>query len=115
MKKLFPSSMIILFMVCSFGFKAPNSAEFTGTYGVGDNDPSQIELVLNEDYTYTYQDFSNPKKNIKVSGEWELKSKNTVLLKSDSELSFHKKWKIVVEGKTAKSRNGLCFYTLNKQ
>lgn len=115
MKKLISPAVALLLIISTFGFKATNSTELTGTYGVSDTDPSQIELVLNEDHSYTYQDFSNSAKKIEVSGEWELKNKNTILLKSDSELSFHNKWKIVDEGKTAKSRNGLCFYTLGKK
>ncbi len=115
MKKIITPALALLLIISSFGFKAINSTEIVGTYGVSDTDPSQIELVLNKDHSYTYQDFSNSSKKIEVSGEWELKNKNTILLKSDSELSFHRKWKIVNEGKTAKSRNGLCFYTISKK
>ena len=115
MKKLITPALALLLICSTFGFKATNLTELIGTYGVSDSDPSQIELVLNEDHSYTYQDFSNPSKKIQVSGEWELKNKNTLNLKSDSDLSFHKKWKIVDEGQTAKSRNGISFYTIRKK
>ena len=95
MKKLITPALALLFIISSFGFKANHLNELIGTYGVSDTDPSQIELVLNEDYSYTYQDFSNPSKKIEVSGQWELRKENIVILNSDSELSFHKKWKIV--------------------
>lgn len=85
-----------------------------GTYGVSKEDLSQIRLTLNEDHSFTYQDFSNSSKRIAVEGNWELKGKFVVLENTDSKYSFHRKWKISKNGMIAKSRKGMTFYRLCK-
>ena len=103
----------LLFILSSF--INSTSSGFTRVYGVSENDPSAIELTLNEDKTFTYKDFSNPSKKIDVKGNWELKNKHIHLVNYNSEYSFHAKWKIVKDGMVAKSRKGMTFYSLERK
>jgi len=114
MKNVFRTFAFALFFVTLSSFSWTSEKEITGTYGVSDNDPSGIKLTLNEDHTFTYTDFSNPSKKIDVSGNWELKRNVVVLTNYTSDYSFHTNWKIEQNGEIAKSRKGLCFYTLGK-
>ena len=85
-----------------------------GTYGITNTDPSGIELVINENHTFTFKDFSNPKNKINTTGTWAIKKEFIVLKSSDSNQKFHTKWKITNKGSKAKSRKGMTFYTLCK-
>jgi len=88
--------------------------EFIGVYGVCEQDPSAIQLTLNADQTFTYRDHSNPNNRIDVQGNWEIKKDHVVLTNYTSDYSFHTKWKIDQNGKVAKSRKGMTWYTLGK-
>jgi len=99
-----------LFFFTSFTM-APES-EISGRYGAADSDPAQIELVLNEDYTFTYQDYSNSAKKIEVSGNWNLKNGHVILNNAEADVKFHTKRKITGDNKVAKSRMGMTFYWL---
>jgi hypothetical protein len=84
----------------------------TGTYGVcscenySDN-PTRVELIINEDNTFQYFDNSNPSKKIDIRGSWILNN-NTILLKDyKSDFSIHNKWTIDENEKCLKSRKGL--------
>jgi hypothetical protein len=105
---------LILVIFASLSFTKASGGYLTGIYGVSKNDPSKIELTLNDDHTFRYQDFSNPAKRIDVSGKWELKGKFVILKNTTVSGSFHNKWKISQDGVVAKSRKGMTFYTLNK-
>ena len=114
--KLSLSFPILFILSVSFlGFTKISNLGLNATYGVSSNDPSNIALVLSEDLTYTYQDFSDPNNKISVTGTYKMKG-NTVVLnsKSDSKV-FHHKWKLKQGGKVATSRLGLCFYRLGLQ
>lgn len=112
--KLILKTLLIVAAIATLSFtKAPDSY-LTGTYGVSKNNPSKIELTLNEDHTFTYQDFSNSAKPIDVKGTWEAKGEFVFLKSSDLKGSFHHKWKISEDGVVARSRKGMTFYTLNK-
>lgn len=104
--------MMLLTLV---SFTAEPAQPYIGTYGVSQDDPSAIQLTLREDATFAYQDFSNPAQPIDVTGSWEVKNKHILLTSTDSDRSFHTKWKIVKDGMVAKSRKGITFYTLAKQ
>ena len=113
MKQLINLSLLVI-VLTTFSFtKAPGN-HLPGTYGVSKDDPSRIRLTLNEDYSFTYQDFSNSEKRIVVKGNWEAKGKFVILKSTDAKNSFHDKWKISKDGIIAKSRKGLTFYTLGK-
>jgi len=103
---------LVILISQSFTFESNNL--IFGSYGVTNNDPSKIELVINEDHTFTFKDYSNPNKRINASGTWEMKKDFVILKSSNSKYSYHTKWKVYDNGSRAKSRNGLAFYTLCK-
>jgi uncharacterized protein (DUF2147 family) len=106
------SLVAFVFVLMSFT-NTPNSS-IIGTYGVSENNPNVIELTLNADHTFAYKDFSNAKKPIDVNGNWEAKNDVILLKNYTTNFSFHNKWKIKMNGKVAKSRKGMTFYTLMK-
>lgn len=109
------SSLVIILFITLCSFSKPSELDLSGTYGVAANDPSQIQLILNKDQTFSFQDFSNPEKQVSVSGNWEIKKGKVLLKTSDSANSFHQKWSICKDGMVAKSRKGLTFYRLIKK
>jgi len=115
MKKAIQNLLIASAVLILSSFSNKQPIDFTGTYGVSDNDPSKIELVLNGDRTFTYQDFSNPNAQLNVKGNWEIENSQVILKDYNTELSFHSKWKIAKDGKIIKSRKGMTFYTLQKK
>tara|TARA_R110002050_G_scaffold149463_1_gene276064 strand:+ start:112117 stop:112464 length:348 start_codon:yes stop_codon:yes gene_type:complete len=103
---------LILWVFQSFTLKS--NSNIIGSYGVSTNDPSVIEMVIKEDHTFIYKDFSNPNSRINISGSWELVKGQEVLLTSNFKGKFHNKWKFSTDGNVAKSRRGMTFYTLRK-
>lgn len=114
MKNFIKISAFAFLIASFFAFHPAPKADLAGTYTVSENDPSQIQLVLNADNTFSYRDYSNAAEKIEVKGKWESKGRSIQLLSSTSTVSFHDKWKIDQEGNVAKSRKGMCFYTLRK-
>ena len=115
MKKLTQSILFnaIALILCSFTPK--NEASFVGTYGVSPSHSSQITLRIFANQTYYYQDFSVPNQKIISRGKW-VQSKNTLTLQDENaQKNFHRVWKFNPESKHAKSRKGLCFYSLCRQ
>ncbi|MEX1001425.1 MAG: hypothetical protein WDZ35_04855 [Crocinitomicaceae bacterium] len=108
-------TLTVLTISICFAFTSKNNDGLSVTYGVCKEDPFQIELKLNSDYTFTYQDFSIRSQKIKVQGTYQIKNNKVQLMTKDSQIEFHDKWKIVDDGTTAKSRKGLTFYTLRKK
>lgn len=104
---------MISVLLCSF---APIEPEpFIGTYGVSDLDPSDIQLTIQGDHTFYYQDFSNPDRKIVRSGTWSMKGKHVVLKDKAKTKNFHHVWKFRNDGRVAQSRKGITFYRLCKQ
>ena len=114
MKSTIKASFLIFTAFFLFSFTQNSVLDYVGTYGVTDNDPSQIELVLNKDFTFTYTDLSSSSRPIKAKGKWILKNKRVYLL-NRTDFVFHTKWKFSKDGKTAKSRKGLTYYSLAKK
>lgn len=96
-------------------FTSPLTDGLNVTYGVSEDNQSQIELRLNKDFTFTYQDLSNSSMKIVVEGTYRIKDKKVLLSANNNEVKFHDKWKITNDGDAAKSRKGLAFYTLRKK
>ena len=115
MKSIIKLTIGIYTIFVCFSFTLPNNNGLNVTYGVSNDDPSQIELALNSNYTFTYQDLSIKTKKIMVEGTYHLK-KDKIILNSDNEqINYHNKWKISDNGLSIKSRKGLTFYTLQKK
>jgi hypothetical protein len=114
MKSLIKLTCILFTAFTLFSFTSFPDNQFVGKYGVSKASPTTLELVLNEDYTFAYKDYSNAKKPIDVKGNWEVKNNHVVLTNYNSDNSFHTKWKIKGECMIAKSRKGLCFYSLGR-
>lgn len=112
MKNILRATFLVSFIVVSFAFTENHSHEFTRVYGVSADDSSQIQLVLNDDHSFTYQDFSNPDHKITVDGKWESRNNTIILSTSNTYLRFHSKWRISADGQVAKSRMGMTFYSL---
>lgn len=104
------SVIVTAFLLISFTDVTSNN--FIGTYGVSGSDPSDIKLTIHADHTYTYQDFSDSKNTISVSGNWTIKGKKVLLENSDPGKKFHTVWSFTDNGQVAKSRKGLLFYRL---
>lgn len=115
MKKLLfiPLMAICLFAVMSFNSVSEKTV--IGMYGVHESDPAKIQLMINADHTFTYQDYSDMSKIIIVSGRWEQQEEFVVLKDYVSTYKFHDVWKISPDGKVARSKMGMLIYTLTKQ
>ena len=104
---------VFLIFAASFTFAATPPEDFVGIYGVSSTNPNDIELVLKDNMHFTYTDHSNPDKAIDVSGTWKVENGKVILSTNEKSPRFHKKWKI--DENTAKSRLGICFYTLRRK
>lgn len=112
MKSIFKLSIKLLIISICFAFTGVENDGLNVTYGVSENDPSQIELSLKDDYTFSYQDFSINSQEIKVSGTYQMKNNTIYLIPKEKNIEFHDKWKLSKDYKTAKARKGLLFYKL---
>jgi hypothetical protein len=104
------SLLAVIFLSYSFTINNPN---YIGTYGVSNDDPSEITLDIHKDGTFNFQDMSNTSKPIKTKGTWSLK-RSSIILESNQPMKFHCKWKFSADGTVARSRKGMLFYTLTK-
>lgn len=112
MKHLLFSSILFSMLVLFSSFRDHPEQRIVGTYAVSEDDPSAIRLNLMEDHTYTYQDLSNPRKAIRVSGTWATENNRVRLHALNSHYLYHSTWVISADGMVAKSRKGLSFYRL---
>jgi hypothetical protein len=114
MKKTIKLLTIITTSFLILSFTGINANEYTGTYGVGSTDPSQIKLIIHSDHTFYYQDYSDPNEKIVVNGNWIVKGKKMVLHGNNTAKKFHNIWTFEKDGQVAKSRKGFTFYRLTK-
>ena len=114
MLKTLKISLVGLSLLIFQSFKIKTNNNIIGTYGVSINDPSGIQLVINEDQTFSYKDFSNPKKTINTTGTWKTSKGIVILTSTNFTGTFHNKWKFTEDGDIAKSRKGITYYTLCK-
>lgn len=115
MKSTLKFTLALLTIIICFAFVGKNNNGIKATFGVSAEDPSQIELQLNKDYTFHYQDFSFPSEKIEVEGTYTVNNNKIHLMPNEGQAEFHDQWKIVENGTVAKSRKGLTFYTLRKK
>lgn len=115
MKSIFKIAIAAFSLSICFAFTSNKNEGLNATYGVSENDPSQIELRLNDDFTFTYQDFSKSTAKIQIEGTYQIKNNKIQLIAEGEAIGFHDTWKITEDGSSAKSRKGLAFYTLRKE
>lgn len=92
-----------------YNFKEPH-----GTFGVSSTGQSRIQLIIQPDHSFYFQDYSDAKNKIIVTGRWKINHKKVILIASNSTAKFHNVWTFEANGQIAKSRKGLCFYRLCK-
>lgn len=93
-------------------FAAEKTDPMVGTFGrIGS---TQIQLTINDDFTFSYQDYSSNENNGSIDGTWAFRRGKVVLTATCTEKKFHQVWKITNRGQTAKSRKGLSFFRLCK-
>jgi uncharacterized lipoprotein YehR (DUF1307 family) len=114
MKAIIKISILLFVCTLSVAFTYKANPSCLGVYGVSEQDPSKIQLTINPDNTFTYQDFSVANHIIKTSGTWVQKGNKIILKSSESKLKFHHVWTLSANGKQVKSRKGLCYYSLCK-
>jgi hypothetical protein len=108
-------NLLALTIITLFSSFTHNANEnFIGSYGVSATDPSMIKLVIKDNHTFSYQDFSVPKSKIEVQGNWILKGKKVLLLNNGTQTKFHDVWTFEANGNVAKSHKGISFYRLCK-
>ncbi|MEZ4775604.1 MAG: hypothetical protein R3D00_20630 [Bacteroidia bacterium] len=117
--KNFLALPILFILVSGFTLNpAPAHEELPiGTYGVGVCDGIaveniQVQLTLNEDFTFHYINNSNPSKRINVSGTWTLKGKTIRLKDYSSATAIPAEWMIAANYPCLKSRKGMEFTRL---
>ncbi|MEZ4799726.1 MAG: hypothetical protein R2809_08130 [Flavobacteriales bacterium] len=110
--RTFITTIIAIASLSLLSFKGDNNISAVGVYGVCESDPSSITLTLNDDNTFEYQDLSIANAPIHESGTWKQHGRVVELQANDANSNFHHKWKI--DGNSAKSRKGMCFYTLRR-
>ena len=112
MKKILKIAVVMAVVIISQSFTTDMASKIHGTYGVSSKDHSRIKLVINEDHTFSYQDFSDQNNKIDTQGTWENKNQYVQLKSNKPNVKFHDKWKVSNNGAKAKSRKGLTYYTL---
>jgi len=103
----------IIFICSSFTTEKSNGLDLT--FGVSESDPSQIELNLDNDFTFSYQDLSATSQKIIVKGRYVVKNNKIHLIAEDDQIQFHDTWKISDDQSVARSRKGISFYTLRRK
>jgi len=106
---VFTSSLLLM---SSFSHARHAGDDISGHYSTSAGDPSQISLILNNDHTYSFRDYSDPTKKIDLHGRWIQKGKAVVLDPNGSSQKFHNKWKFTGNGMAARSRKGLSYYRI---
>lgn len=111
MRTILELCCITIFTLFLFAFTS--SEQFEGKYGVGTNNPNGIELTINADHTFHYEDASSQDQKINIDGTWK-KENNIIFLHSKSAIKFHSKWKLSKDENRISSRKGMTFYSLCK-
>ena len=102
------SIAFLLFLFNSFTLK--KDSKFIGTYG-----DEIMELVLNENHSFSFKSNFDSDNKIDQKGTWEIKRGKAFLKCENKNSAMPVLWKLKNEGKTIKSRNKFVFYTLQKE
>jgi hypothetical protein len=114
MKTIIKFSILLFVFTLNVAFTYKANPSCIGVYGVSEEDSSQIQLTLNADNTFKYQDFYDSKHKISTSGNWVQKGNKIILKSSELQLKFHHVWTLSDNGNQVKSRKGLFYYNLCK-
>ena len=114
MKKISLLLFVLMTTILLSSFTYSNNTGFIGTYGVTSVNSSKVNLTINSDNTFYFQDFSDSENKITAQGTWELKGKKVILEDLTLQNKFHDVWTFDETGNVAHSRKGLCFYRLCK-
>lgn len=115
MKKFFQVLSLALCLVAVMSFKSVSERDMIGIYGGIKDDPGKIQLQINADHTFTYQDHSNPNQIVVITGRWEKQEEFIVLKDYVATYKLHDIWKVSADGKVARSKMGITIHTLLKQ
>lgn len=113
MKNVLPILLLVL-TVGLTGFsngKKFKKFENYGFYLGGNPDNSPLSLKINEDGTYNFCDYSNMKKQVKVTGNW-IQERDRIVLQGNENVKFHNSWKMDPDCACLKAKKGLTFYRL---
>ena len=113
-KPITRTPLAILAVASSLAFTPVDHEGLNATYGVPESDPSQIELSLRSDLTFTYQDLSVADAPVLVHGTYAISRNKVRLQATDTDVRFHDTWTVRENGMKATSRKGLAFYTLRR-
>jgi hypothetical protein len=113
LKQIVTKFIVLLALPFCFGFSTIATSSCIGTYA-SYTESNIIELVINQDNTFSYIEKLCTGKDLKSTGSWESKHNAIILLPEDKSIDFHTKWKFDKEGTKANSRKGLLFYTLRR-
>lgn len=102
MKKIQLILASLFFSVILLSFSVENSSNQVRSYGISENDPSQIRLDLNPDNSFYFRYFSNLSEQIELKGTWTLKGKKLILEAADGTKKFHSVWRTVSAGQKIK-------------
>lgn len=100
------SLFVLSFLV--FSFTPKTSTDIVGIFG-----DDLMQLVLNEDNTFSYANTFTLKEK-KITGTWEIQKGKIRLTSLEKTSQLPKKWVLKNGGKTVKTRKGMAFYTLQK-
>ncbi|MCT4625118.1 MAG: hypothetical protein N4A46_15950 [Schleiferiaceae bacterium] len=106
--KLFSTLALLILFLTAFKVNRTDN-DFIGTYGTKAH--KGIVLKVNANHTFNYQDFSDPKREISLTGDWMV-HKNKLHLNNDGpKTKFFDKWTIDDKG-CIQSKKGMMFYRI---
>jgi hypothetical protein len=94
-KNLFLLTLVVI-LTTSFKVKVGSEYLRTGVYGCncGMENPTKVELTLNDDFTFHYFDNYDPKKVIDIMGKWSVKNNKVKLTNYLKDFKIHENWVI---------------------
>lgn len=115
MKNLLLIPVLALSLFAVMSFKSVTEKDMVGMYTIAAGSYSKIELKINADHTFSYQDYTDMNNIVIVSGRWEKQEEFIVLKDYVTTHKFNDIWKVSADGKTARSKAGIIIYTLEKR
>lgn len=85
----------------------------SGTYGSADK--SGMSLVLNDNETFLFTNYSDKENPIQIKGSWHSNDNEILLVTFEKQKEIATKWELEKDGSAIRSRKNLCWYRLCKQ